>query len=96
MYWTTNNAFSIAQTLIMKQESVRSFLQIPKLPPPEKTPPLKLKNPLATFVEAAKKEMNPNTHKAEIVDGKSTAPPPPPGPPPVTFASRPPTKPKAK
>ena len=97
IYWTTNNCFSLVQTVIMKQEAVRTYLDIPKPPAPEDQPALKMKNPLTVIAEAVRKEATRNENAAaEIVDAKMQPPPPPPGaPPPVTFAA-PPTKPKKR
>jgi YidC/Oxa1 family membrane protein insertase len=47
VYWGANNIISITQTLIMKNEKVREFFKIPKLPKPEDTPALKVKSPVA-------------------------------------------------
>jgi YidC/Oxa1 family membrane protein insertase len=47
VYWGSNNIFSIAQTLLMKNEKVREFFKIPKLPKAEDTPALKVKSPVA-------------------------------------------------
>ena len=32
LYWFANNSFSVAQTLVLKQERVRSYFNIPKIP----------------------------------------------------------------
>lgn len=92
IYWTTNNAFSIVQTVVLKQEAIRTALEIPK-PPTEEQPALKMKNPFTMLADAVKKETSRNVDaKAEIVDAKMQPPPPPSGaPPPVTFAA-PPTR----
>ena len=34
VYWTTNNAVSIVQSIVLRQDAVRKFLDIPKPPPP--------------------------------------------------------------
>ena len=51
VYWGANNMLSILQTYILKQESIRKFFDIPKLPSPEKTPDLKIKSPLSAVRE---------------------------------------------
>jgi YidC/Oxa1 family membrane protein insertase len=51
VYWTANNMISIAQTLTLKNESVRKFFDIPKLPKPEETPDLKVRNPFKNIME---------------------------------------------
>ena len=91
IYWTTNNAISIVQTLILKQEHVRTYFDIPKPPAREDTPTLKMKNPFAAIGEMVQRETSRNVDaRAEIVDAKEKPPPPPPGgPPPQTFAKPP-------
>jgi len=78
VYWAANNSWSIAQVLVLKHELVRKYFDIPKPPPPEDTPDLRLKNPLHNIVELIKKETstNPNA-EAEIIDGVKPPPPPP-------------------
>ena len=34
VYWTTNNAVSIVQSLVLRQDAVRKYLDIPKPPRP--------------------------------------------------------------
>ena len=51
MYWTTNNALSITQTLVLKQELVRKYLDIPKPPLPDTTPAIKMRNPITVIAE---------------------------------------------
>jgi YidC/Oxa1 family membrane protein insertase len=86
VYWSTNNALSVVQTIILKQEAIRAALDIPKPPPAEEQKAVKIKSPFATFAEAVQKERNYAKAKPEIVDGtqvyRSNVVPPPP--PPVT------------
>ena len=98
IYWTTNNAISIVQTLILKQENVRIYFDIPKPPAPADTPALKMKNPFAAIGEMVQRETSRNVDaRAEIVDAKEKPPPPPPGgPPPQTFAKPPSSRSKTK
>jgi len=49
VYWTANNFISIVQTTALKNESVRKLFDIPKLPKPEDTPDLKVRNPFSAF-----------------------------------------------
>jgi len=94
VYWASNNTISIVQTILLKNETLRKFFNIPKTPEIKKTPTDF--NPIQKIIdvkEAIKKEIvtDPNA-KAEILDG--AVPPPPPTslkPPPQTF-SQPPKK----
>ncbi|RYH19938.1 YidC/Oxa1 family membrane protein insertase [archaeon] len=52
VYWVTNNVFSLVQTMILKQESVRKALDIPKIPT-ENTPNLKVVNPFKKIGEVS-------------------------------------------
>lgn len=89
VYWSANNMISIIQTLTLKNESVRKFFDIPKLPKPEDTPDLKVRNPFANIAEMIQKKREEGSNaKAEILDGV-TKPKAPPTPPPTTFAGPP-------
>ena len=98
IYWTTNNAISIVQTLVLKQQHVRTYFDIPKPPAREDTPALKMKNPFTAIGEMVQRETSRNVDaRAEIVDAKEKPPPPPAGgPPPQTFAKPPTSRTKAK
>jgi len=51
VYWSANNTISIAQAALMKLDYVRNILGIPKPPPSDITPPLKIKNPFLSMYE---------------------------------------------
>jgi membrane protein insertase Oxa1/YidC/SpoIIIJ len=51
VYWSTNNALSIVQTLVLKQEGIRKLLDIPKPPPAEEQVPLRMKNPFTAVAQ---------------------------------------------
>ena len=89
VYWSTNNVFSIAQALFLRNEAVRKYLDIPK--PPLNAAPLKMSNPITRLQEAWKKErLVGERAKAEVVDGaKAFTPTTPAIKPAVTFAQPP-------
>lgn len=90
VYWSANNFLSITQAIVMKQEAVRTFLDIPKPPSTGDAPALKMKNPIKTIYEAAMKNReDAKRAEAEIIDGVVPPPPPPSGPPPTTFSQPP-------
>lgn len=89
MYWGANNMLSILQSTVLKNEGLRKALDIPKMPTPEESPALKIRNPISALSEAMKNERSKGENaKAEILDGIS-APKTPPSPPPVTFSAPP-------
>jgi len=89
VYWSANNVISIAQTLLLKNEAVRKFFDIPKLPKPEDTPDLKVRNPFNALKDMIDQQKTTSGNaKAEILDGVSK-PNAPPSPPPVTFSAPP-------
>lgn len=51
LYWVTNNFLSLGQSLVLKNEGVRAYLDIPKPPAAENTPVLKMVNPLKSIQE---------------------------------------------
>eukprot|EP00596_Hydrurales_sp_CCMP1899_P006983 CAMPEP_0119042738 /NCGR_PEP_ID=MMETSP1177-20130426/16122_1 /TAXON_ID=2985 /ORGANISM="Ochromonas sp, Strain CCMP1899" /LENGTH=377 /DNA_ID=CAMNT_0007009725 /DNA_START=119 /DNA_END=1249 /DNA_ORIENTATION=+ len=88
MYWSANNAISIAQTLILKQDNVREYFGIPKPPVAAATPAFKMSNPFRNMIEGTKREFSQNADiKATIVDQQP--PPPPPGPEPLATTGAP-------
>ena len=96
IYWGVNNAFSIAQALVLKNQGIRKYLDIPKPPSAAASlPGLKLNklNPFGFISEAIKREKEVDeTAKAEIIDGiatKSVAPSGPSSPPPLVFKTSP-------
>ena len=69
IYWGANNAFSIAQAAVLKQQAMRKWLDIPP-PPTMAAAPLKLTSPFRRMAEAWRKErLVGDRAKAEIVDG---------------------------
>lgn len=91
MYWCTNNTISIIQTLILKQEPVRNFFNIPKPPKEEDTPALKIVNPFNKVMDAINREKSKGeAAEAEILGkGAASVPKAPPGPPVTTFSHNP-------
>lgn len=90
IYWSANNAFSIAQVIVLKNEGVRKWLDIPK--PPENQTPLKMRNPLQFIADAYNKERaSGDRAKAEVVDGTKLFTPSAPAvkPPAVVFTQKP-------
>ena len=53
MYWTANNVVSVAQSLVLKQEAVKKYLQIPNQPKPEDTPKFKMVNPFRSVIDVS-------------------------------------------
>lgn len=53
MYWTANNVVSVAQSLVLKQEAVKKYLQIPNQPKPEDTPIFKMVNPFRSVIDVS-------------------------------------------
>lgn len=87
VYWSANNFLSITQAIIMRQDAVRKYLDIPKPPVSGDAPELKMKNPIKLIYEAAvKSREDAKRVEAEIIDGVAPPPPPPSGPAPVTFS----------
>ncbi len=53
MYWGANNVLSIIQTTVLKNESLRKALDIPKMPAPDQAPALKVRNPISALSEVS-------------------------------------------
>jgi YidC/Oxa1 family membrane protein insertase len=53
VYWGANNVLSIIQTTVLKNENVRKYFDIPKMPAPEEAPALKVRNPLSALTEVS-------------------------------------------
>ena len=53
VYWITNNALSLVQTIVLKQEPVRKYFKIPLPPKPEDTPVLRINNPIKALSEVS-------------------------------------------
>lgn len=53
VYWGTNNVLSIIQTTVLKNENVRKYFDIPKMPAPEEAPALKVRNPISAISEVS-------------------------------------------
>jgi membrane protein insertase Oxa1/YidC/SpoIIIJ len=51
MYWTANNLFSIAQTLVIQKTGLKKWLGIPDAP--VNAPPLKIRSPLESISEVS-------------------------------------------
>ena len=95
VYWTTNNALSVAQASVLKLDNVKDYLGIP--PPPPKDPTstsgslISDDNPIVKAFNDIKKDITTDKATAEIVDGtvgSSYSMPlvKPTGPPPTTFS----------
>mmetsp|Transcript_27690 Transcript_27690/g.39304 ORF Transcript_27690/g.39304 Transcript_27690/m.39304 type:complete len:398 (+) Transcript_27690:3-1196(+) len=70
VYWAANNTFSIVQTFILKNETLRLYLDIPKPPAVTDTPALKVINPFAVISEIISQEKSKgDATEAEILDG---------------------------
>ena len=76
IYWSANNAFSIAQAGALKHPALRKRLDIPPPPAAGSQPALKMRNPLKFLKDAWDKErLVGDRAKAEIVDGTRLAGP---------------------
>ena len=53
LYWTANNVVSVAQSLVLKQDAVKKYLQIPNQPKPEDTPKFKMVNPFRSVMDVS-------------------------------------------
>ena len=53
MYWVTNNCLSLVQTQVLKNEDIRVRLNIPKPPPVEEQPALKMTNPFTRLKDVS-------------------------------------------
>jgi membrane protein insertase Oxa1/YidC/SpoIIIJ len=53
VYWCTNNVLSLIQTGVLKKESIRVALDIPKPPAAEDNPAMKLQNPFKIAQEVS-------------------------------------------
>lgn len=74
IYWTTNNAVSVLQAIIMKVPTVRSFLDMPAPPKASKSRAMgnieTASNPFKIAMDTVKKEFSHHeSSTAEIVDG---------------------------
>ncbi len=94
VYWTTNNAISVTQTMILKQPAIRKYFDMPE-PPKESKSSVVSGNTLLSAVESIKKEFSKDSSLPEIVDGSGKAATKnmplvkPDGPAPKTFAHKP-------
>ena len=93
VYWSVNNTFSLAQGIVLRDERVRQFFDIPKVPMPpsggDANSSSKDENPFAAFTKAVQQHKKDVEEKAkiEVVDEGVTRlnipdepVPPPPGP----------------
>ena len=94
VYWVSNNCCSLVQTVVLKNQGLRNWLDIPK--PPEEAPTLKMRNPIKGLIDVYEKEKAQSEHvRAQIVDGSRPASSPAPSssaassPPPQTFVMPP-------
>jgi len=88
VYWCSNNVLSLIQTSILKNKSVKRFLNIPEPPVVVATPADLVKDPVTQLTQALEKERAmKNSAKADILQG-SVPPPPPAAPASFTMPSR--------
>ena len=77
MYWCSNNVLSLIQTSVLKNKSVKRFLNIPEPPVVVATPADLVKDPVTQLTQALEKERAmKNSAKADILQG--SVPPAPP------------------